>query len=355
MNKLFIATVAASILLFAGSDAGAQPARARASDTAIRREANLGSAVIATLKEGDLVHVVDLQGDWYRVIVPNEPANPRTGFVPAPLIEIISVQEPLQSLIPPQFLMGPAIRVAPPVAQGPMIPPTLAYIMQHRAEAAEHERALQALALERDNALEHERELKAEVDALKADPNAVQTDRPIRQIPVRKNPKSVAPHPPAREGFWFNAGLGLGSYRAHGGTCEDCDGNLSGLSGDLSLGGTFSDTLLLGGGSSGYYRSLEGGETLRVGIMDARLRFYPVRASGFFLNGGVGIGSITTGVVGFSSASRTEHGIAGVLGLGWDIRVRPNVSLTPFWNGIGVSTSSATASFGQLGLGITVH
>ena len=154
MNKLFMTTFAASLLLFASSNAGAQPARARASDTAIRGEKNLDSAIIATMKEGDLVHVVDLQGDWYRVIVPNDQPNPRTGFVPAQLIEIISVQELPQS---PQFLMGPAIRVpAPPVAQGPMIPPTLAYIMQHRAEAAEHERALQALALERDNALERE-------------------------------------------------------------------------------------------------------------------------------------------------------------------------------------------------------
>ena len=359
MNKLFITTLAASLLLFASSHAGAQPARARASDTAIRGEKNLDSAIIATMNEGDLVHVVDLQGDWYRVIVPNDQPNPRTGFVPAQLIEIISVQElPPFPAVPqsPQFLMGPAIRVpAPPVAQGPMVPPTLAYIKQHRAEAAEHERALQALALERDNALEREHELKAEVDALKADPNAVQADRPSRQIPVRKNPKSLAPNPQAREGFWFNGGLGLGSYRAHSGTCEDCDSNVSGLSGDLSLGGTFSDQLLLGGGSSGYYRSLENRETLRVGIVDARLRFYPIRASGLFLNGGVGIGTITTGVVGFSSASRTEHGIAGVVGVGWDIRVRPNVSLTPFWNGIGVSTSSATASFGQLGLGITVH
>src|SRR6185436_4293371 len=244
MNKFFIATLAASLLLFAGSKAGAQPARATVPDTAIRGEANLGSAIIATLKKGDLVHVVDLQGDGYRVIVPNEQGTPRTGFVPARLIEIVSVhetpmllyeppilleeppmllqpptlvQEPPQSFPePPQFLMGPALRAALPVAPGPPIPPTLAYIMQHRAEAAEHERTLQALALERDNALAHEQELKAEFEALKADPNAVQTRRPIRQIQSDQG-RPGTKYSQTREGFWFNAGLGFGSY-----SCEFC-------------------------------------------------------------------------------------------------------------------------------------
>jgi hypothetical protein len=352
MNKLFITTLAASLLLFAASHAAAQSARARISDAAIRGEMNIASGIIATLKEGELVHVVDRQGDWYRVIVPD---TVRTGFVLVQLIEIVNVQDP-----PPQFLMGPLTRTTPPpppppVEQGPPIAPTLAYITERRAQAAAHAAALIALALERDEALRVEQELRAEVDALKADPNAVQTDRPSRQVPVRKNPKRVTPQSQAREGFWYNAGLGLGSYRAHSGACAECDGTLSGLSGELSLGGTFSDTLLVGGGSSGFYRSLESRETLKVGIVDARLRFYPVRTSGFFLTGGVGIGTVTTGVVGFSSLSRTEHGLAGVLGLGWDVRIRPKISLTPFWNGIGVSTSSNTAGFGQLGLGFTVH
>ncbi len=348
MNKLFITTLAASLLLFAGSNAAAQPARARVSDTAIRGEANLGSPIIATLNEGDLVHVVDLQGDWYRVIVPNEQANPRTGFVPAQLIEIVKVQEPPPFLPePPQFLLGPAFRAALPVPQGPPIPPTLAYIMQHRAEAAEHERALQALALERDNALEREQELKAEVDALKADPNAVQTRRPIRQIHSDKASRPKTIYPQAREGFWFNAGLGFGSY-----SCESCLERINGGSGGISLGGTINERVLLGGGTAGYYRSFDGGSSLTVGTVDARVRFYPIRASGFFATGGMGVGTIRAGTVGFHV---TESGVAAVLGFGWDIPIRDNLSFTPFWNGIGVSTSTHRAGFSQLGVGITVH
>ena len=375
MNKLVITTLAASLLLFAGSDAAAQPARARVSDTAIRGEANLGSAIIATLKKDERVHVVDLQGDWYRVVVPNEQGTPRTGFVPAHLIEIVSGQEtpvfldeppilleeppmvlqppsplpepPMVLQEPPQFLMGPALRAALPVPQGPPIPPTLAYVMQHRAEAAEHEQTLQALALERDNALAREQELKEEVEALRADPNAVQTRRPTRQIHSDQG-RPTAKHSQVREGFWFNGGLGFGSY-----SCEFCLERVSGGSGGLSLGGTITDRILVGGGSTGYYRSFDDGTSLTVGTVDARVRFYPIRASCFFLTGGLGLGTISAAAPGFLRI--TEKGVGLVAGLGWDIRVRPNLSLTPFWNGIGVSTINRNAGVGQLGLGITVH
>jgi hypothetical protein len=127
---------------------------------------------------------------------------------------------------------------------------------------------------------------------------------------------------------------------------------VSGGSGGVSLGSTINDQVLLGGGAAGYYRSLEDGSGLTVGTVDARVRFYPVRASGFFATGGMGFGTISAGRVGFHT---TESGIAAVLGLGWDIPIRDNLSFTPFWNGIGVSTSNHRAGFSQLGLGITVH
>jgi hypothetical protein len=344
MTKLFITTLAASLLLFASSNAAAQAARARVSDTAIRAEANLGSETMATLNAGDLLHVVDLQGDWYRVIVPNEQGAPRTGFVPANLIEIVSEQELQES---PQLLIGTAIRAASPVAQGPPIPPTLAQITQQRAQAAEHAQALITLALERDEALVREQELRSEVEALKADPNAVLTHRPIRQIHADKALPPKPKYPQAREGFWFNAGLGFGSYG-----CETCLERIGGGSGAVSLGGTINNQILLGGGTAGYYRSFDDGSALTVGTVDARARFYPVRASGFFATGGLGFGSISAGRVGFHT---TESGIAAVLGLGWDIPLRANLSFTPFWNGIGVSTATHRAGFSQLGVGITVH
>ena len=339
MNKLVITILASSLLLFTGRIAGAQIARARIADTPVRGEANLASAVIATLKEGGAVDVVADLGDWYRVLVPDEQGSPRVGYVPAHLIEIVTTDGSAQSILPTS-------RAAQPVAQGPQIAPTLAQLALQRDKEMEHAQALRTLALERDKAAEREQALRAEVDALKADPNARQHDQPVRQVPSGQIPKRAAPHSQTREGFWFNAGLGFGSL-----CFDECIGRRSGLSGGLSLGRTINDRVLLGIGTTGYYRSVNG-TAANAGTLDARVRFYPVRTSGFFLTGGLGLGHIS---VANNFASETEYGIGLVLGLGWDIRVRPKLSVTPFWNGIGIATSSANTSVGQLGLSITVH
>ena len=97
----------------------------------------------------------------------------------------------------------------------------------------------------------------------------------------------------------------------------------------------------------------EGGETLTVGTLDARIRFYPSATGGFFLTGGVGLGSISAGVSGLGSASETGLGL--LLGLGVDIRVAKNLSFTPFWNGFAVRSSGSDANVGQIGVGLTIH
>lgn len=150
-----------------------------------------------------------------------------------------------------------------------------------------------------------------------------------------------------RSGFWFSGGLGYGSLG-----CEDCDSREGGLSGGLSLGGTISPKFLLGVGTAGWTKE-ESGVTLTVGILDARVRFYPSETSGFFLTGGLGLGTIDVGISGFGSESET--GAALLLGVGFDARIGSNVSLTPFWNGFAVKTENADANVGQIGLAVTVH
>jgi hypothetical protein len=148
---------------------------------------------------------------------------------------------------------------------------------------------------------------------------------------------------PTRQGMWFNAGLGLGSLG-----CQDCDGQReNGPSVGLSFGWTLNDRVLMGIGTTGFAKSVEG-DTFTVGTLDARVRFYPSRTKGFFLNGGLGLGSM-------SFAGESEIGAGVMLGLGWDIRVGENVSLTPFWNGFAMSNSNVDANVGQLGIGITIH
>jgi hypothetical protein len=165
--------------------------------------------------------------------------------------------------------------------------------------------------------------------------------QPPGQLPTVTPDLGRRSRPQTRQGFWFNAGLGVGSLG-----CDGCVGRENGLSGGLSLGGTIGEKLLLGVGTSGWAKTI-GDEVLSVGTLDARLRFYPAR-NGFFLTGGLGAGSI-------SIAGESELGVGVILGVGYDIRVGRNVSLTPFYNGFAMRSSLSDANVGQLGIGITIH
>ena len=158
MNRLFIAVLASSFLLFTGTIVSAQTGRARIASTPIRGEATLASAIIATVEEGGLVDVVDIQGDWYRVLVPSGQSKPLVGYVLASLIEIVNADG------------APLFR---PLAQGPAIPPVLTKLTPPRDKAAERERAL-----------------KADVDARRAELQAL-TGEPLE--PVAGSGQSISP------------------------------------------------------------------------------------------------------------------------------------------------------------------
>ena len=153
--------------------------------------------------------------------------------------------------------------------------------------------------------------------------------------------------PQLRHGFWFSGGLGYGSLG-----CQDCSGRTGSVSGNIALGGTLSPKFLLGVSTNGWTKS-ENGSSLTVGTLTAAVRFYPSPTGGFFLTGGLGLGTVSAGVSGFGSASET--GVAALLGLGYDIPVGRTISLTPYWNGFALSYSGGDANVGQIGLGITVH
>src|SRR6476620_9407017 len=100
---------------------------------------------------------------------------------------------------------------------------------------------------------------------------------------------------PIRDGFWVSGGLGYGSLG-----CDNCGSREGSVSGDLSLGGTISPRLLLGVGSSAWSKS-EQGVTMTVGTLDARIRFYPSATGGFFLTGGIGVGTISGAASGYTA------------------------------------------------------
>jgi hypothetical protein len=150
-----------------------------------------------------------------------------------------------------------------------------------------------------------------------------------------------------RDGFWFSGGLGFGTLG-----CDNCGGRTNGLAGGISLGCTITPRFLLGVGSEAWARS-EQGATLTVGTLDARVRFYPSTTGGFFLTGGLGLGSVTGSISGLGSS--TETGMGMLFGLGYDMRVAKNTSITPYWNGFAMRNSNVDANVGQLGLAITLH
>ena len=91
---------------------------------------------------------------------------------------------------------------------------------------------------------------------------------------------------------------------------------------------------------------------MTVSTLDARVRFYPSRTSGLYLTGGIGVGSVRGDFGGFSA---TETGLGTVLGLGWDIRVARNTSITPYWNGFAMKNDNTNANVGQAGIAVTLH
>lgn len=149
-----------------------------------------------------------------------------------------------------------------------------------------------------------------------------------------------------RDGFWFSGGLGYGSLG-----CDNCGSREGSVTADLSLGGTLSPRWLIGAGTSAWSKTDQGAR-LTVATLDARVRFYPSTTGGFFLTGGIGAGSMRGDVGGISA---TETGVGTILGLGWDIRVAKNTSVTPYWNGFAMKKDDVNANVGQAGIAITLH
>jgi hypothetical protein len=153
-------------------------------------------------------------------------------------------------------------------------------------------------------------------------------------------------HAQEREGFWFNTGLGYGSLGLEGFPERE-----DGLSGNLALGGTLSPRFLLGAGTTGWTKEVDG-IRITFGTLVLLGRFYPNVESGFFVNLGLGVGQVTLSE---GSTSISESGGGAVLGLGYDVRVGPNWSLTPFVNGIGFDIDELRADVFQFGIGVSFH
>jgi hypothetical protein len=155
---------------------------------------------------------------------------------------------------------------------------------------------------------------------------------------------------PLRQGFWIGGGLGYGSM---GLSCDFCDGlgREGGLSAHFKLGGTLRPNILLGVESNGWTKS-ENGATVTMGNLSGAAYFYPVTTAGFFVKGGAGY-SVLRGDDGFSTDSESGFGL--LAGLGYDIRVGRNLSITPVANWFRGGFDGASTNVIEVGLGVTAH
>ena len=167
-------------------------------------------------------------------------------------------------------------------------------------------------------------------------------------------------HPQLRQGFWISGGLGVGFYHLG---CDSCsfDGATD-KSGNLRMGGTVSQKVLLGGEMMGWTH-YENGIDEWAGALTAVVLYYPSATGGLFLKGGLGVGGYDESGYGWEG---TATGFALSGGAGYDLRLASNFSVTPFCNGfyvfkapleLGASQTGTEVSQSllQLGVAVTFH
>jgi hypothetical protein len=169
--------------------------------------------------------------------------------------------------------------------------------------------------------------------------------------------------PQTRDGFTIAFGVGSGSV---GFTCDFCssDRRKDGTA-FLRIGGAISPNIILAGQTRGWTHE-EAGETTTVGFLLGDVLFYPMSESGLYVEGGLGIGTMSN-KDNNSGDELTLTGGALSVGTGYDIRVGRNFSLTPFiafagtgkgtpkQNGTTIPGGRLSTNLWQFGIGFTWH
>jgi hypothetical protein len=153
-----------------------------------------------------------------------------------------------------------------------------------------------------------------------------------------------------RQGFWVGGGMGYGSL---GLSCDGCAdvGREGGLSMYAKLGGTLRQNILLGVETNGWTKSEAGGR-VTMGNLSGAAYWYPMPTQGLFIKAGAGY-SILTVDDGISTADDSGFGVLG--GVGYDVRVGRNLSITPVANWFRGGFDGGSANVLQLGVGVTSH
>jgi hypothetical protein len=147
-------------------------------------------------------------------------------------------------------------------------------------------------------------------------------------------------------------------------SCDGCidTGRLESASGFLKLGTAVSQNLLLGVEANGW-RKRSSGVTENLGNVSAVAYLYPWARGGLFVKGG---GGLSTYIASGPGPDLTGTGWGLIAGVGYDLRVARNISLTPVANiyyghlgslvlGGNPVESGWQQNIVDVGLGITFH
>lgn len=153
-----------------------------------------------------------------------------------------------------------------------------------------------------------------------------------------------------RQGLWLGGGMGYGSMGLSCDGCGDLDRE-GGLSGYAKVGGTLRPNILLGVELNGWTKS-EGTATVTMGNMSGAAYWYPMATQGLFLKAGAGYSTLRV-EDDFGDASDSGFGFLG--GVGYDVRVGRNLSITPVANWFRGGFDGGSANVLQFGVGVTSH
>ncbi|MFL5512880.1 MAG: outer membrane beta-barrel protein [Gemmatimonadales bacterium] len=153
-----------------------------------------------------------------------------------------------------------------------------------------------------------------------------------------------------RQGLWVGGGMGYGSLGLTCDGCSDVDRE-GGISGYAKVGGTLRQNILLGVEMNGWTKSEFGGR-VTMGNMSGAAYWYPMPTQGLFIKAGAGY-SVLSVDDGISTADDSGFGLLG--GLGYDVRVGKNLSITPVANYFRGAFEGGSANVLQLGVGVTSH
>jgi hypothetical protein len=183
-----------------------------------------------------------------------------------------------------------------------------------------------------------------------------------------------------RGGFWIGFGLGHGLAKtscdraslnegADLGTCEGGAGREGGAIGSINLGGTLGSRVLVGAeltAWSGFTNPTPVESFVRdttLANLIVTVHVYPVSSAGLFLKGGIGVAAHTLRI----EDPSPEYGLGLAAGMGYDVRIGRNVSLTPAISFLHGRVGDATTLLGpvtltdmrhsvlDLSLGVTLH